>query len=280
MLIGDAAHVFPPFGAQGIANGIRDALSLSWRIGHLLNTSTLPTDAVWTKTLNLWSTERRLGVNQASVITMNNGNLMRNKSWALATVTSYINSVLKYPFIRNNFFPWALSDAQGYQKSSMGFFLADCRGGGKMAQVWVHDSGDLVLSDKLFWSPQSALTLLIVNQDLDARELNELNGKLKRFTEVMVVSPTIVAVTTAPSKLAPADNVTHVRQTSVATVMDLKQKGIQPIENYDPSGLFKRFSARCRYALVRSDLIIYSEASTAAEVENQLQAAEKMLLSA
>ncbi|KAF5262150.1 hypothetical protein FOXYS1_7136 [Fusarium oxysporum] len=28
----DAAHVFPPFGAQGIANGIRDSLALSWRL--------------------------------------------------------------------------------------------------------------------------------------------------------------------------------------------------------------------------------------------------------
>lgn len=32
ILIGDAAHVFPPFGGQGIASGIRDAHQLAWRI--------------------------------------------------------------------------------------------------------------------------------------------------------------------------------------------------------------------------------------------------------
>ncbi|KAM5510071.1 hypothetical protein FOXYSP1_13037 [Fusarium oxysporum f. sp. phaseoli] len=31
----DAAHVFPPFGAQGIANGIRDSFALSWRLALL-----------------------------------------------------------------------------------------------------------------------------------------------------------------------------------------------------------------------------------------------------
>ena len=35
ILIGDAAHVFPPFGGQGIACGIRDAEELSWRIAIL-----------------------------------------------------------------------------------------------------------------------------------------------------------------------------------------------------------------------------------------------------
>ena len=35
IIIGDAAHVFPPFGGQGIASGVRDAVGLAWRLAVL-----------------------------------------------------------------------------------------------------------------------------------------------------------------------------------------------------------------------------------------------------
>ncbi|PPJ59947.1 hypothetical protein CBER1_09897 [Cercospora berteroae] len=57
ILIGDAAHVFPPFGGQGIASGIRDAHQLAWSI-HLLNLPENQFAAKQEKVLNAWAAER------------------------------------------------------------------------------------------------------------------------------------------------------------------------------------------------------------------------------
>lgn len=73
LLIGDAAHVFPPFGGQRIASGIRDAQALAWRLALLSQINA--TASVQDKFLAGWANERRQMVDHAARLTRVNGSI-------------------------------------------------------------------------------------------------------------------------------------------------------------------------------------------------------------
>src|SRR5436190_12507838 len=72
ILIGDAAHVFPPFGGQGIACGIRDAHGLAWRLALMLKMKA-PDNHLAGELLNRWSQERRQSVYDSAKLTTMSG---------------------------------------------------------------------------------------------------------------------------------------------------------------------------------------------------------------
>ncbi|KAB5554729.1 hypothetical protein GE09DRAFT_1032756 [Coniochaeta sp. 2T2.1] len=158
VLIGDAAHVFPPFAGQGIASGVRDAHQLAWRLALLLNNvSSGGFQAISAKVmLQAWALERRRSVDDVALFTMLNGRVCNDRPafWILAllwckSLAEHIPFLPRFTTVRD------------------GFLLKDFRGGARLAQIHVQSSSDKVsaLSDTLLHRSPGIFTLIVISKD-------------------------------------------------------------------------------------------------------------------
>ena len=92
ILAGDAAHVFPPFGGQGITSGFRDASALAWRLAVLCRDSRRKINHG--ELLTAWYGERKQQLERSLAATIENG--------AYVTETSFIKAMLR------DWYLWAL----------------------------------------------------------------------------------------------------------------------------------------------------------------------------
>ncbi|CAI7653826.1 unnamed protein product [Penicillium bialowiezense] len=77
-LCGDAAHVFPPFGGQGIASGFRDAVSLAWRLAFLCRESSNTDNHE--DVLAGWYNERKQQLEISLATTIKNGEFVTERN--------------------------------------------------------------------------------------------------------------------------------------------------------------------------------------------------------
>ena len=81
ILCGDSAHVFPPFGGQGIASGFRDASALAWRLIVACRSLSSPGPTIsaptfeshHTRLLTGWYLERKQQLEKSLAATIENG---------------------------------------------------------------------------------------------------------------------------------------------------------------------------------------------------------------
>ncbi|EME38688.1 hypothetical protein DOTSEDRAFT_180526 [Dothistroma septosporum NZE10] len=296
ILIGDAAHVFPPFAAQGIANGLRDALALAWRLNVMCKSGEGTSSSAGfhpSYLLQNFSKERRAGVDASSKTTMNNGHLLSNKSWLLAQAMGFVSGLLDnyFSWIKDYLIKTLQSDAHGYQGLEGGFFLADGSGGGKMAQVWTiaTENQQICLSDGLFLHHDAPLTLLVLSrqhQPVTTAEITDLISSFETSHDIagrpQTISSKIVVMEDCEKQAEKYGREQHhqfnrLRSYRACTNQELKAAKIQIPNGYRASSFWSRFAPSSRYVLVRNDFIIFSQAGTHEELRRQLVLAEKML---
>ncbi|KAF9869768.1 FAD binding domain-containing protein [Colletotrichum karsti] len=191
LLIGDAAHVFPPFAGQGIASGVRDAHQLAWRLALLLRTNTDPDTN--TDVLESWAAERRRSVDDAARMSMVSGTVCNNQPTlfilALAKLHEFIKSV---PMLRG-YDLVARQERRGFRGVPGGFFVEAYNGGARLAQIHVLSSlsQSPILSDDLLRQSGTIFTVLLIGNG-NSEDTNELYMDAKDAISAASLNPNVL----------------------------------------------------------------------------------------
>ncbi|KAJ6787998.1 hypothetical protein PWT90_01110 [Aphanocladium album] len=179
ILIGDAAHVFPPFAGQGIGSGFRDAHQLAWRLALLVSntggdaSSSPPSHTALRATLqgrdrllNSWEKERTASVDDAAYFSMLVGALCNKKPSLGVHLALKLQSLLEWcSFLPPSYWhPLSRKERQGFAGVRDGFHLHKFGGGLRLAQICLRSFPDntLCLSDTLLRLSPSALTVFAI----------------------------------------------------------------------------------------------------------------------
>ncbi|KAH7231993.1 hypothetical protein B0J15DRAFT_517711 [Fusarium solani] len=133
ILCGDAAHVFPPFGGQGIASGFRDAVALSWRLALICKSST---GVDHQKLLTGWFLERKQQLETSLASTVRNGDMVNSKNPVITLLRDWgLWLVQLIPTVRKKLELGARAyGLAGYKYADGMGFVAELGGGVSFAQ--------------------------------------------------------------------------------------------------------------------------------------------------
>lgn len=281
VLIGDAAHVFPPFGGQGVASGIQDAENLAWRLALLIRMNC--SSALENSLLQSWSAERRLGIDYAAKFTLMNGKLCNNKpTLKMRILVPIMKLVLSLSSMMGLPPPEAQAVVHGYKACADGTFLAEFDGGSKLAQIYLQThsensgSAKIELSDFVLSRVPTIFTLLVVHSpvpshDAHLKEHQELEDILNdyKIPKDLLSKESIACF--HPSTSPEMKQSIGQWPLSFPASRDLLT-GYPSRPLYDANQFVRSLrGSRVKYVIVRPDQFIYAKARTPGELGRCLE---------
>ncbi|KAI5925442.1 monooxygenase-like protein [Camillea tinctor] len=264
ILIGDAAHVFPPFGGQGIACGLRDAYELSWRLFYL-QCSPAVSPTLCDRVLNAWTQERTQGMCNEGV-------------GLLFWIYLFLDWVLRHiPFLGSVPHPITKIEIRGYKPVKDGAFAATFGGGGRIPQIHLRlREGSPMLSDNLLSRSSTIMSLLVIARfDDPIQLLDQAKDTLRCFDLAQsVLSEDSIIIFSPTENIPDADKLNIYYPVSRE---DLASSGINVPSTYSTKDYLSRFRPDTRFAVIRSDFYIFALAKDSAELAECLLALQRQL---
>ena len=286
IVAGDAAHVFPPFGGQGIASGFRDASALAWRLAHLYREP----NADHEKVLRAWYTERKQQFDRSLAATIRNGEFVTNASPWKAFIRDWGLWILQLsPYVKHTLERGARNDGMIKYKAAPGLpFIGELGGGLNIPQVYARDlvSQKLFFTDDLIFSSsdKGLFRLLVLVDDIThaRRALEQIRGVAERSEGRVREDEATVLIHDLNIEHVDHEFPAGVKIARIASGDEFAEDPVlcrnRPAPRfYDPFRIRKEVRRRAIFVVIRPDRFVFAACSTIDELWMSIDKLKELL---